>query len=291
MSTHTQPSLTPDEKRVLTAFRTNSKPTYPRIVPASPDRAWMNATGGTGSGWANRCLPLRIANQHGWFILNDADFEVMWGGRNHLGNLKITYSGKKPAFAASMFGYGILTFIIPYVFRTPPGFNLWVRGPANYWKDGIAPLEGITETDWLPFSFTMNWALTRRLKTVKFTKDEPICMIVPIRRDDLESFSPELRNINSDPQLQVGFNAWNQARLAAVMKAGQVRANEVVKEQGHYIRGEGHTGEQAMGHQTKLHIRAFDELEPPNSDPEPEQPVDRKSSSFQRMLRRIIDRD
>ena len=49
---------------------------------------------------------------------------------------------------ASHFGDGILTWHLPILFRTPPGYNLLVRGPANYPKDAVSPLEGIVETDW-----------------------------------------------------------------------------------------------------------------------------------------------
>ena len=36
-----------------------------------------------------------------------------------------------------------------------------VQGPINRPKDGIAALPGIIETDWSPYSFTMNWMFTR----------------------------------------------------------------------------------------------------------------------------------
>lgn len=41
-------------------------------VPATPDSVWMDE--GT-RGWVNRCLPLRIANANGWFIL---DIKAGW---------------------------------------------------------------------------------------------------------------------------------------------------------------------------------------------------------------------
>lgn len=67
-------------------------------------------------------------------------------------------------------------------------------------------------------------------------------MLVPVRRNDVEAFSPQIRNIDSDPERQAGFDAWHPARLDAVKKADVVRGGEVVKQQGHYIRGEGHEG-------------------------------------------------
>jgi hypothetical protein len=47
----------------LTAYRLPRCANYLKIVPASANRAWMDVDTG---GWANRCLPLRIANQSGW---------------------------------------------------------------------------------------------------------------------------------------------------------------------------------------------------------------------------------
>ena len=43
---------------------------------------------------------------------------------------------------SSHFGYGILTWTLPYLFRTPPDWNLLARGPSNLPKDGIQALEG-----------------------------------------------------------------------------------------------------------------------------------------------------
>lgn len=51
-------------------------------------------------------------------------------------------------YVVSHFGAGVVTFTVPYLFRTPPSYNLHVRGPTNMPKDGIYPLEGIVETDW-----------------------------------------------------------------------------------------------------------------------------------------------
>jgi hypothetical protein len=49
-----------------------------RLVAASPSRSWMDAT---SKKYANRCLPLRIANQSGWFILNSHEIRAIWNGR------------------------------------------------------------------------------------------------------------------------------------------------------------------------------------------------------------------
>ncbi len=63
--------------RGLTAYRT-SGPYGQTIMAAPPARPWMDAYSRTGS--PNRCLPMLIANQSGWLILNDISFEATWDG-------------------------------------------------------------------------------------------------------------------------------------------------------------------------------------------------------------------
>lgn len=242
--------------RVLTAFRIPEYSSFLDIVPAPADREWMdNRT----HGWANRCLPLRVANQAGWHILNDCDFEAEWTGQDQLASVKITYkSGTPSPFVKSCFGYGILTWYLPYLFRTPPGYNLLVRGPSNYAKDGVAPLDGLVETDWAVATFTVNWRFTRPLKKVKFERGDPICAIVPQRRGELESFVPEIRNL--DGELRSEFQRWLESRQQSSLdkeKNGYDGQHE-----GHYTRGETVTGHKAPEHQTKLGVAPFVEREP-----------------------------
>lgn len=129
------------------------------IRPALVDRPWMETPAGR---FAKRCLPLMIANQAGWELLNPSGFTAAWQGGDELAAVTIWPDAGMPAFCVtSHFGSGILTWHVPYLFRTPRGYNLLVRGPANRPKDGISALEGIVETDWTAATFTMNWKFTR----------------------------------------------------------------------------------------------------------------------------------
>ena len=93
----------------------------------------MSATRGN---FAYRCLPLSIANSHGWEILVDQTFEAAWNGGSETGDIQVRpLGGGASALASSHFGYGVLTFRAGYLFRTPPGCNLWVTGPVNRPKD------------------------------------------------------------------------------------------------------------------------------------------------------------
>jgi len=248
-------------KLKLVGYRIPDRYAYPKIVRAPADRFWMDIT---TQGWANRCLPLRIANQAGWFILNDVDFEVIWDGSPKLEGVTFKFKDRESHFAQSMFGFGMVTWTIPYLFRTEPGYNILARGPANMPKDGVAALDGIIETDWLPYPFTMNWKITRPMRKVRFEKDEPICMIMPVKRGELERFEPQIVNLKSDASLHQSYWAWHEARLEKIRSSPQTRKPTAAmpKVQGNYMRGEGLIDERATEHQNKLDVRDFNELEP-----------------------------
>ena len=97
------------------------------LVAASVRRDWMSAT---QQGHAYHCLPLNIANQAGWFMLCTYDFVAVWDGGSKKGAIEISYpDDNEPdySYVKSHFGDGILTFTIPYLFRTPPEYNLRLR--------------------------------------------------------------------------------------------------------------------------------------------------------------------
>ena len=169
------------------------------IRPAPVDRDWMD---NIDQRFAYRCLPLSIANAHGWEILCAAGFTAVWDGGRGLDAVKVTTDPGNIVPALSHFGFGVLTFHVPCLFRTDVGFDLMVSGPINRPKDAIAPLTGLIETDWSPYSFTMNWQFTRPQTAVRFEKGEPFCHIMPVRRGEIETVEPELRSLSENPELQ-----------------------------------------------------------------------------------------
>ncbi|MFV3077160.1 DUF6065 family protein [Niveispirillum fermenti] len=181
----------------------------PLIRPAPATRDWMD---GTPQAYAYRCLPLNIANAHGWELLNRSGFTAHWDGGSGIDSISITPDPGTTAPAISHFGSGVLTFHIEAVFRTEPGWSLCAQGPVNRPKDGISALSGIIETDWAPYSFTMNWKFTAPGRTVRFDAMEPFCTIFPVQRRLLESVEPEIRNLSDDPELARRFEDWAQGR-------------------------------------------------------------------------------
>jgi hypothetical protein len=234
----------------------------PQITPAPISRTWMSEMSETLTGWPNRCLPMLIANQSGWELRNPCAFTATWFGDENGVDVMIAPAKRDTDqfLPSSHFGNGILTWHLPMLFRTPPGYNLLVRGPANYPKDAVCPLEGIVETDWASASFSMSWKLTRKLMPVRFEVDEPICMIVPQRRADLEEFAPELTRIESDEDLRRKHESFLHSRheIGQVQATTNVAAGERLEWQGDYTRGrhvDGETG--AEDHQTRRHLRPF----------------------------------
>ena len=185
----------------------------PRIAPASAKRPWMDAT---PDSYAYRCLPLSIANAHGWEVLSPCGFSARWNGGVGADSVEIVAdSGSDPhKVPTSLFGSGTITFHVEGVFRTSKGWNLWIGGPPNGIKDGIAPLGGVIETDWSPYTFTMNWRFTRPGQWIRFEENEPFCFFFPVPRGVLETVKPELRPMEDAPELFSAYTGWSAARAA-----------------------------------------------------------------------------
>ena len=235
----------------------------PRLRPASARREWMDAS---PESFAYRCLPLRIANEHGWELLSPCGFEARWNGGPLPQDVSImvdpgTRAEDRPV---ALFGQATLTFHIPALFRTPPGWNLWISGSPNAAKDGIAPLAGLIETDWSPYSFTMNWRFTRADHSIRFEENEPIAFLMPMQRGAAESFSARIAPVDDDPELKAAFQQWSVSRDAfhkAV--AANPWAAPADKWQKLYYRGLAPDQAQAIDdHQTKLNLCPFGNQHP-----------------------------
>lgn len=195
-----------------------------QIVPAFRKREWMEKE----QGHAYHCLPMALANQSGWFILAPHGAIAEWDGtdKRDCVKVKIVEDVKNPQ-AQAYPNVGILTWTIPYIFRTSPGWNMLCRGPSNMPKDGISPLEGLIETDWAVASFSMNWKFTRPGK-VEFIKGEPIAMLVPQKRGDLEQITGRFADLYSNPELLEGYSKFKKNREEFIAKQ-QAHDPEAIK--------------------------------------------------------------
>jgi hypothetical protein len=120
-----------------------------------------------------------IANQWGWQILCPTDVVATWNGDPRLGGLQIEVAPQYKTVIKSQFGQGIITFSPPWLFRTPAGWDLYVKGPSNRWKPNCIALEGVIETWWLNYTFTLNWRIVEP-GTVYFARGESIGQLIPV---------------------------------------------------------------------------------------------------------------
>ena len=237
----------------ITAYEVIEEPMV--LQTAERSRQWMNDT---IDRFAYRCLPLAIANQVGWDVLCPVAFTAKWNGKETLNAIQIKFHGKESTLISSHFGDGILTFTLGYLFHTTKSHNLWIKGPTNCPKDGIAPLEGLIETDWAPFSFTMNWKFTRPRHKVRFEVGEPICRILPYPRHYVRKFDPQIKNIHQDAGLYNQYAEWRKSRATFIddLKDANSDASKA-KWQRTYLKGQNQTGNTFAGHQTKIQMKDF----------------------------------
>lgn len=218
-------------------------PEAAELVPGQPDRDWMDRF---SDRHPYRCLPLVMANTTGWELICPASFTATWTGGPRMEDIRLDPDDDFPnlnRLATSHFTRGVLTFHTGWLFRTEPGWDLIVSGPPNLVKDGIQPLIGVVETDWLPFPFTMNWHFTRP-GSVQFKKGEPFCFITPIPHAAYDEIEPVIKDLASEPELVKEFEAWRDSRGSFLEKLG-ARDPATLRQgwQRHYFKGETVTGQ------------------------------------------------
>lgn len=183
----------------------------PPIARAESTRPWMDDFPGNHP---YRCLPLAIANAYGWDLLSPFAFTATWNGGPSAQDLELVADDQAPFlghFVNGGFTHGVLTFHTGHLFRTEPGWHLVVTGPPNAPKDGIAPLTGVIESDWLPYPFTMNWKFTRP-GSVRFGLGEAFCRVFPVPAGSVQASEPEVHDLTSDPELLRQYQVWREKR-------------------------------------------------------------------------------
>ena len=226
------------------------------VQPASAERPWIDDT---RDQFAKRCLPLVAANAHGWQIRLLDGCWLKWNGGIYPKGLKVKTDSGTSDHIASHFGHGILTFKVHCLFRTEPGINLWVTGPVNSFKDGIQPLSGLLESDWMPYTFTMNWQVTRKRKWIRFEKSDPIAQVFPVPRGIVDTTEPELRSLATEDALNEMVLGWHKSRREFI-EALKARDPATVSQawQKHYFRGQYPDGSPGSSeHQTKIRPKPF----------------------------------
>ena len=229
------------------------------IRPAESRRDWMDSA---REAFPYRCLPLALANQHGWEVFTPFDFEAEWTGGELPADVVVRSEKPipqgSPGAPLANFGEGVLTFELSFMLRTPEGWNTFVTGPMNGIKDGIAPLSGMIETDWSPYSFTMNWRFTRPGK-VRFSAGETVATLFPVQRNLFETFEPEIMSIHDDPETYRHFMEWREQRADFAERLLRHETGAVEEKwQKTYYRGLYPKGDKGPeDHKIKLRVKPF----------------------------------
>ena len=182
------------------------------LRPGPPRRAWMSE-----NPHSYQCLPMVVANQWGWQVLSPTDVVVTWDGSASRAGLKVEVDPQYAPVIQSHFGQGIVTFTPPWLFRTPKGWNLYAKGPSNRWKANCHPLEGVVETWWLNYTFTLNWKLVEP-GTVYFSRGESLGQLIPVPHATFTDAKATESPIGAvEPAAGVELMAWlkERRRIAA----------------------------------------------------------------------------
>jgi hypothetical protein len=201
-----------------------------QVVKSSPKRTWMDET---NHKFAYRCLPMAIANQCSWDVLCPSTIRASWDGTSPPDAVKVEYYDPQAYhYAKGEFGHGVLTFHTDFVITTNNTNSVYCKGPANQHKKNIQPLEGIIETFWLPFTFTMNWKFEEPGDVI-FEKDEIMFSFSPIDLNYIESFDIIKTKMKLDNNLFVKYQTFSNSRTEHL----QVGHTEGESWQKYYMKG------------------------------------------------------
>ncbi len=239
-----------------------------RVAKATRD--WMDRV---PRKYVYRCIPLVAANTMGWELLNPVDTVAGWTGG--AANTDVIIRSKTPHKfgAVSHFGAAIVTWYVPFVFRTSPDLGLIITAPANHELADAVPLDAFVRTDWLPFPFTLNWRITRARVDVPVPRGTPLARILPYPLALLEETTLDITDLASDPGFKAEVEAWGQARSKNVEKAR--------KDVAEWLAGGAEPAGDGVWNRQYVHAKgaAKDGFAPHQTIFRPKPPVDRRSTT------------
>jgi hypothetical protein len=213
------------------------------LRPSPARRHWMD-----GIPRSYQCLPMTVANQWGWQVLCPTDVRASWDGTPGPSGVRVEVDPRYGVAIKSQFGQGIVTFSPPWLFRTPPGWDLYAKGPGNRWKPNCVPLEGIIETWWLNYTFTLNWKVVEP-GTVTFARGESLAQLFPVPHGTFQGSSAvEVPILASEPQAALDLMRWRDERRSI--------ADQPDKAHRLYLKAEG-----IEDHLTKIPVPRFAPVE------------------------------
>jgi hypothetical protein len=139
------------------------------------------------------CLPLTIANQYGFVVKSAENMDLYWN--DDTSKVYLETESKIPLSDTSRiqtyhtnFRNGVLTVDNNFIVRTPPGINLMVIQPPNYFIPDLFAMSGVVESDNIRRTFTFNLRVTKPHTKIKIKKGDWLAAFIPIPRYFVENF-------------------------------------------------------------------------------------------------------
>ena len=196
------------------------------LRPSPPRRYWMDQ-----APQSYQCLPLVMANQWGWQVICPTDLVVTWDGSPDRRGLRVEVDPRYAPVIQSQFGSGIVTFATPWLFRTSPGWNIILKGPGSRWKANCVPLEGVIETWWLNYPFTLNWKIIEP-GTVEFAGGESLGQLVPVPHATFDEATAAEGPVDADQKTAQELLRWQAERSKRVGDSSKLQHHLYRKAEG-----------------------------------------------------------
>lgn len=204
------------EDNQITLFSVNGKSQF-KVEPLPMKRSWMNKVVGTN---AYQCVPLNIANQYGWMVLNPTEFCAQWDGGEFKESLQVHYHDyPETNYAQSHLHNGTLTVVPDFIIKTPKGISTLIGGVPNYPIPRVTPLQAVVETDWLPFTFTYNFKFNLPGEVI-FKKGDPLFAFYPFKRGEIDKYEITMKPISSDKDFSDEYFTYRDSRDKIIENGG-----------------------------------------------------------------------
>lgn len=258
MSKHAIPSGGPTkvdiEPGILAGF--TSHPVYEEamlaaVVPLRDEwrRAWF-------SEWAYNCLPLVMANRHGFVVKTLYGFRVYWNGGDGRRDVRVEMTDAKAAAThrraqrtTAQFGMGTFTVQYLWALRTPRNVNLFTGPVPNYMIDGIVPMTAMVEADNLRRDFGFTIRVTRKKRWIDIPEGSWLAWIMPYPRHFIDGYRfKSAAQVVSRRTLEAERNASRRAGFKRT-HIDKAKPNRLGRD---YLKGVDPFGNKFRDHQVRL---------------------------------------